>query len=93
MACFMLILVSIQLASVISMFGIFTIHNITSVKDSLLEGLNALSYRHCDFVPNENHRLNNLLTPLLPMSTLQSLVYHIATLKGSDVDQTRHSVN
>jgi len=75
------------------MCGIFTTHNNTSVKDSLLEGLNALSYRHCDSVSNENHRLNNLLNPLLPMSTLQSLVYHIVTFKGSDVDQTRHSVN
>lgn len=75
------------------MCGIFTTHNNTSATDSLLEGLNALSYRHCDSVSNENHELDNLLIPLLPMSTLQSLAYHIATLKGSDVDQSRDSVN
>ena len=75
------------------MCGMFTTHNNTRVTVSLLDGLNALSYRHYDCVSNENHRLNNLLTPLLPMSTLQSLAYHIATLKGFDVDQSRHSVN
>ena len=73
------------------MCRIFTTHNNnTSVTDSLLKSLDVV-YPH-GLLSNASHRLNNLLIPLLPMSTLQSLVYHIAILKGADFDQSRQSV-